>query len=124
MFLYNDPQHKSQRKNLRRNATEAERKIWSRLRNKQIDGLKFYRQYSIGSYILDFYCPTHRLAIEIDGGQHNEDGEQVHDAQRTKYLLEQGIRVMRFWNNDVITNIDGILETILMAITPSSSPLP
>jgi len=124
MFLYNDSQHKSQRKNLRRNETDAERKIWSRLRNKQVDGLKFYRQYSIGSYVLDFFCPMRRLAIEIDGGQHNEDGERVHDAKRTDYLAQQGIQVIRFWNNDVMMNIDGALETILIAITPSNSPLP
>ena len=109
---------------MRRNETDAERKIWSRLRNKQVDGLKFYRQYSIGSYVLDFFCPMRRLAIEIDGGQHNEDGERVHDAKRTDYLAQQGIQVIRFWNNDVMMNIDGALETILIAITPSNSPLP
>ena len=69
-YLYNDPSTELDRRRLRKNATDAERKLWSILRSKRMAGLKFFRQYSVGSYILDFYCPERRLAIEVDGGQH------------------------------------------------------
>ena len=69
-YLYNDPSTKLDRRRLRKNATDAERKLWSILQSRRMAGLKFFRQYSVGSYILDFYCPERRLAIEVDGGQH------------------------------------------------------
>jgi len=75
-------------------------------------GLKFFRQYSAGPYILDFYCPERRLDIEVDGGQHGDVGAQQHDAARGSYLSELGIRVIRFWNNDVLQNIEGVGERI------------
>ena len=110
--LYNDPSRKPERRRLRSDATDAERKLWIILRNRQTAGLKFLRQYSIGSYILDFYCPEHRLAIEVDGGQHADRFSQQHDARRDGYLKALNIRVMRFWNNDVLQNIDGVGQKI------------
>jgi len=111
-YLYNDPIKKPTRRRLRKDATDAERKLWAILRNRQIDGLKFFRQYSVGSYVLDFYCPEKRLALEIDGGQHGDVDSQQHDAQRDSYLKELGIRVVRFWNNDVLRNAEGVAQKI------------
>jgi very-short-patch-repair endonuclease len=76
-----------------------------------MDGLKFFRQYGIGPYVLDFYCPERRLAVEVDGGQH-ADVRQQHDARRDKYLEDLDIRVIRFWNNDVLQNIEGVAQKI------------
>lgn len=112
MHTRNDLALKGRRRELRCNQTDAERLLWSRLRNKQLYGLKFFRQYSIGSYIIDFYCSKLSLAIELDGGQHNEEQNREYDAARTEYLMAQGINVMRFWNSEVIQNIDGVLEKI------------
>jgi len=106
-YLYNDPATKLNQRRLRKNATAAERKLWSILRSKRMAGLKFFRQYSVGSYILDFYCPERRLAIEVDWGQHADVYGQRHDAHRDSYLRELNIRVIRFWNNDVLQNIEG-----------------
>jgi very-short-patch-repair endonuclease len=110
--LYNDPSRKPNRRRLRRAATDAERKLWSILRDRQMAGLKFFRQYSIGPYILDFYCPEQRLAIEVDGGQHADVRGQEHDAKRDRYLLEVNVRVIRLWNNDVLQNIEAIAQKI------------
>ena len=110
--LYNDPSTKSERRHFRKNATAAERKLWHILRNRQMSNSKFLRQYSVGSYVLDFYCPERRLAIEVDGGQHAYVYNQQHDAHRDKYLKELNIRVIRLWNNDVLQNIDGVGQKI------------
>ena len=111
-YLYNDPSAKLDRRRLRKNATDAERKLWSILRSRRMAGLKFFQQYSVGSYILDFYCPEQRLAIEVDGGQHADVYSQQHDAHRNRYLRELNIRVIRFWNNDVLQNIKGVGQKI------------
>jgi very-short-patch-repair endonuclease len=111
-YLYNDPSAKLDRRRLRKNATDAERKLWSILRSRRMAGLKFFQQYSVGSYILDFYCPEQRLAIEVDGGQHADVYGQQHDAHRNRYLRELNIRVIRFWNNDVLQNIEGVGKKI------------
>ena len=110
--LYNDPSKKLDRHHLRKNATGAERKLWSTLRSRQMSGLKFIRQYSVGPYTLDFYCPEQRLAIEVDGGQHADICGQQHDAHRDKYLKDLNIRVIRFWNNEVLQNIEGVGQRI------------
>ncbi|MEK9180830.1 MAG: endonuclease domain-containing protein [Patescibacteria group bacterium] len=104
------------RKSLRRNQTEAERKTWNILRNRQILGLKFFRQYGIGKFILDFYCPEMKLAIEIDGGQHNETQNRQADEARTHYLRGLGIKVIRFWNNEILLNPEGVYDKILQII--------
>ena len=111
-LFHNDPSTKDLRRRLRRDQTEVEKKLWWRLRNRDFLGLKFYRQYSVGPYILDFYCPELRLAIELDGGQHNETEGMQRDEARTKFLERDDIRVMRFWNNEVIENFHGVLEKL------------
>jgi len=94
---------------LRANQTDAETVLWNRIRNRQIDGHKFARQVPIGSSICDFVCREKQIVIEVDGGQHNESAE---DAARDRYLIAEGCRVLRFWNNDVLGNLEGVLITI------------
>ncbi|MGM4904131.1 endonuclease domain-containing protein [Tardiphaga sp. 866_E4_N2_1] len=94
---------------LRANSTDAETKLWNRLRNRQIAGCKFIRQEPIGRYICDFVCREKMIVIEVDGGQHPESQR---DAMRDRYLCEQGYCVLRFWNNDVLSNIEGVLSLI------------
>ncbi len=110
-ILYNNPKYKQRRQGLRKNQTDCEGILWTKLRNKQCNGYKFLRQYSVGHYILDFYCPKLRLAIELDGSQHAEQKE--YDQQRTAYLLANDIIELRFWNNEVIENIEGVYAKIL-----------
>lgn len=125
MSLYNHPTSKIRRRLLRRNSTDAERLLWSKLRNRQVRGVKFFRQYSVGSYVLDFYAPSHRLAIEVDGGQHAERVQVASDKHRASYLYQLQIAVIRFWNNDVLTNINGVVEKIehVLFVTPPNLPL-
>jgi very-short-patch-repair endonuclease len=97
---------------LRLNSTDVEARLWSKLRRAQIDGHSFRRQHPAGPYVLDFYCAELRLAIELDGGQHNEIPQQTRDARRNEWLRGQGVTVLRFWNSDVTSNLSGVLETI------------
>ncbi|MFH1009022.1 MAG: endonuclease domain-containing protein [Candidatus Latescibacterota bacterium] len=117
-YLKNDPNLKSLRRSLRSSQTDAERYLWTRLRNNQIFDLRFFRQYSLGRFILDFYCPAIKLAIEIDGGQHAEKDHIEMDQKRTALLEEKGIRVLRFWNNDVLNEIESVMQKIYNEITP------
>ena len=94
---------------LRVDPTNAEKKLWYALRNRQICGLKFVRQEPIGRYTCDFVCREKLIVIEVDGGQH---AESKSDAVRDRYLSEQGYRVLRYWNNDVLSNLQGVLESI------------
>ena len=96
---------------LRKNQTETEKKLWKYLKSKQLKGLKFRRQQPIGSYIVDFVCFENKLIIELDGSQHIEDKE--HDFKRDDWLKSQGFAVIRFWNNEVMNNIEGVLAVIL-----------
>lgn len=105
-----------QARRLRGEMTDAETKLWKALRRRQINDLQFRRQRAVGNYVLDFYCPSILLAIEIDGGQHNTAHGQAADVQRTKWLNEHGIVVLRYWNNDVLTNLAGVLEDITRSI--------
>ena len=98
---------------LRRQTTKPERKLWSTLRRDQLEGFHFRRQHPIGPYVLDFYCPSIRLALEIDGGQHNYDDRQSRDRRRTRWLASKGITVLRFWNNDVTENLEGVWSEII-----------
>jgi very-short-patch-repair endonuclease len=105
---------KTQRaRRLRRNSTDAEHKLWYRLRSRSILGFKFVRQEPIGPYVVDFICREARLIIEVDGGQH---AESKRDLVRDQLLADHRYRVLRFWNNDVMANIDGVLEAIAMAL--------
>ncbi len=103
----------TQRKQLRNDATQAEKMLWYELRNSQLDGRKFRRQHSVGSYILDFYCPEERLAIELDGEQHEGDKQKEYDKKRTEYLNGLKIKVIRFKNTDVIFGRDSVVKKIL-----------
>ena len=111
-FLRNDPSLKQRRRQLRRNQTEAEKALWDRLRAGRFHGMKIFRQYSIGPYILDFYCPDLRVAIELDGGQHNQSEIRDYDKARSDYLKAHGVEVLRFWNHEVLTNREGVLKKI------------
>jgi len=101
---------------MRVNPTDAEARLWDRLRRKQIGGVRFRRQYPLGPYIVDFVCLPARLIVEVDGGQHDLQSEA--DGIRTRWLEAQGHRVIRFWNNDVLSNTDGVVERILVALRP------
>jgi very-short-patch-repair endonuclease len=97
---------------LRGNLTDVERKLWNSLRRDQLLGLNFRRQHPIGPYVLDFYCPAIRLAVELDGGQHTYESNRLSDDRRSRWLVENGIKVIRFWNNDVTQNLDAVLGEI------------
>jgi very-short-patch-repair endonuclease len=101
-------------RSLRQNSTDAERKLWHRLRSRQILGLKFVRQDPIGPYVVDFICREQRLIVEVDGSQH---ADSKRDAVRDHWLAEHRYRILRFWNNDVLNNIEGVLETIARAVS-------
>ena len=103
------------RRALRRRQTPAERIIWSQVRNRRLHGLKFTRQYSVGNYILDFYCQAKNLAVEIDGGHHAKPEEREYDRRRTEYLNAVGIRVIRFWNEEVFRNCEDVVARISAA---------
>jgi len=109
---------------LRRTQTDAERHLWARLRNRRLHGLKFRRQFPVGSFFADFLCLDRRLIIEVDGRQHAES--QAEDLDRTHFLAEQGFKVIRFWNNDVLKKTDSVCKEILNEANKNSDsqPLP
>jgi very-short-patch-repair endonuclease len=110
---------------LRRDQTDAERALWFELRDRRLRGLKFRRQATVDRYVVDFLCADANLIIELDGGQHVE--RAVEDAVRTKDLEARGYLVLRFWNNDVLSNLAGVLESIvatLKPLPPHPNPLP
>jgi very-short-patch-repair endonuclease len=102
---------------LRLTPTDAEMRLWSRLRRKQLEGFRFRRQHPLGPYVVDFFCAEATLIVEVDGGQHAYDGER-----RTRWLEARGYRVIRFWNNDVLANTEGVLHTILDALRAAPHP--
>ena len=99
-------------RSLRVNMTDAELKLWRALRRDQLNGLSFRKQHPIGPYTVDFYCSRLRLAIAVDGGQHAEQRKQA-DDRRTQWLAEKGVTVVRYWNNDVLSNLEGVLSDLL-----------
>ncbi|PWK84340.1 endonuclease domain-containing protein [Fulvimonas soli] len=112
-------------RSLRTKQTDAEQHLWRRLRNRQPQGWKFRRQHEIDRYIVDFACPDAALVVELDGSQ--RDGQMAYDEVRTRKLENLGYRVLRFWDNDVLTDIEGVLEAILEALAspaPHPDPLP
>jgi very-short-patch-repair endonuclease len=106
---------------LRNSTTDAEQVLWWHLRSRQLEGYKFSRQMPVGPFICDFLCRKRRLIVELDGGQHAENAKDVH---RTAFLEQQGYRVIRFWNNDVLCNVEGVLQTILQTLTTDPPPTP
>ncbi|MGH7053579.1 MAG: endonuclease domain-containing protein [Stellaceae bacterium] len=98
---------------LRRESTDAERRLWAALRDRRLAGYRVRRQHPIGGFIVDFACMRHRLVIEVDGGQHAENAA---DERRAAFLKARGWRVIRFWNNDVLINTPGVVETILKVL--------
>jgi very-short-patch-repair endonuclease len=104
---------------LRKNMTDAERKLWHYLRMRQLDGHKFRRQVRIGPYIADFACLKAMLVVEVDGGQHAE--ARSYDSRRDDFMHGQGYRVLRFWNNEVLANIDGVWQVIVAKINHPES---
>ncbi len=100
--------------------TDAERKLWQALRDKQLNGHRFRRQHPIGRYIADFACIEQKLVIELDGGQHQE--QMAYDEQRAAFIEAQGWRILRFWNNDVLNNLEGVMERIAENLTLQPPP--
>ncbi|WP_229679379.1 endonuclease domain-containing protein [Dyella caseinilytica] len=114
---------REQARHLRQTSTEAERELWYRLRGGRLNGHKFRRQHPIPPYVADFYCDTNRLVIELDGSQHDPQT----DKTRTLYLEAQGLKVLRFWDNDVLQQMDAVLEVIFSSFedrTLTPTPLP
>ena len=105
-------------KALRKNSTEAEKKLWALLRSHQLEDTKFRRQHPVGPYIVDFISIAHRLVIEADGGQHNEEA----DKKRDEYLKSQGLRILRIWNHEILKNPEGVYEHIRQALEDTPSP--
>jgi very-short-patch-repair endonuclease len=100
---------------LRRDRTEAEDRFWQAVRNRQLDGFKFRFQHSLWPYVVDFICMEAKLIVELDGGQHSE----TKDARRTAFLEARGFRVLRFWNHDVLENLEGVLAVVSAALAAS-----
>jgi very-short-patch-repair endonuclease len=105
--------------------SDAESRLWYTLRRHGLEGFKFRRQHPLGPFILDFYCAQARLVVEIDGGQHFDKVKSTQDAERTMYLEERGLRVLRFSNREALLETDSLLDQILEALkTPLPNPLP
>ncbi|MDD2948642.1 MAG: DUF559 domain-containing protein [Rugosibacter sp.] len=108
-------------KHLRHHMTESETRLWQHLRAHRLNGEKFRRQQPMGFYVVDFVHFGARLIVEADGGQHND---APRDESRDAWLRAQGFKVLRFWNNEIMNNLEGVLETIMAAVTPPSPPTP
>jgi len=102
---------------LRRDQTDAEKKLWGRLRSKRLLQFRFRRQFTIGNFIADFACPKMKLVIELDGSQHLD--QVAKDEWRTRLIEQRGFRVLRFWDSDVLTNIDDVVDRIVVALSES-----
>jgi len=109
-------------RHLRKNLTDAEQQLWRHLRLRQIDAHKFRRQHPIGNYIADFVCIERKLIVEVDGGQHAD--QLGYDAARTAWLEAAGYRVLRFWNNEVLENIEGVVERVREALVMDAAEPP
>ncbi|WP_165229230.1 endonuclease domain-containing protein [Aquisphaera insulae] len=114
--FFNRGSEKERRRELRGRMPLAEVLLWSQLRRGQLLGYRFRRQYSVGSFIVDFYCPRLKLAIELDGDSHFSEEAKAYDARRQHFIEEFGIRFLRFTNQDVLDNMDGVLEVIARAV--------
>ena len=109
-------------KNLCKDSTDAERLLWSHIRAHRLNGIKFKRQQPLGPYIVDFVCFESKLVVELDGGQHAE--ARTRDIVREDWIRSQGFHVLRFWNNEVLSNIEGVMQQITAHLSPSPPPSP
>jgi very-short-patch-repair endonuclease len=114
--FFNRPKEKEKRRQLRKNTPQAEAIVWSKLRNKQILGHKFRRQYSVGPYVIDFHCPAMKLAVEIDGDSHFQEEAKENDRHRAAFIESFGIRFLRFTNEEVYEDLEGVLAAIVQAV--------
>ena len=114
--VYNKNAEKDKRRKLRQDIVKAEKIIWDKIRNRQIEDCKFRRQYSVDKFVIDFYNPILKLAIEIDGESHFQEDAVEYDRERQIYIESLGIKFIRFTNNDVYENLDGVLESIAMKV--------
>ncbi len=110
--VFNKPQYKRRRSQLRQQATTPEQRFWYAVRGKQL-GVKFRRQHGIGHYIVDFYCPELKLVVELDGDSHFSEAAQRYDAVRDAYIQGVGFRILRFSNADVMQNLEGVLNVVV-----------
>lgn len=121
MLKYN-PRLKQPARRLRAAMTDAEQRLWWRLRRKQLLGVQFYRQKPIGNYVVDFYAPAVALVVEVDGADHFEAAQAEKDGMRTAYLEKQGLRVLRFTDLEVLQHLDVVVESIFQAVAARKSP--
>jgi very-short-patch-repair endonuclease len=121
--IYNITSGKQKRQTLRNETPPAEQRLWARLRGRQMLGFKFRRQYSVDHYVIDFYCPRLKLAIEVDGDSHFQDAAEDYDAQRQQYIEALGIRFLRFTNREVYERLNDVLEVILRTLREMDSNL-
>ena len=110
--IFNRTDEKTKRRDLRNSSPQSEALLWAHLRQRQVDSLRFRRQYSVGAYVLDFYCPEVKLAIEIDGATHDGDDAAEYDANRQAWIEQFGIRFLRFSNQQVRNDINSVLQII------------
>jgi len=116
VYLFNHPDRTRLRRKLRKEMPTAEAILWSELMRKQLNGLKFRRQYGIGPYVVDFYCPKLKLIIEVDGDSHFSGKAEKYDKRRQEYIESKGIKFFRCTNTDVYENLDGLIEDILYEV--------
>ena len=121
--MYKNSEQREFARQLRKNMTDAERRLWGVLRCEQLKGFKFRRQTAIGDFVVDFVCFSRKLIVELDGGQHNEELAKTYDANRSEWLNSQGFRVVRFWNHEVFENLYGITDVIWKSLEESDQPL-
>ena len=124
MITHNRRELRSRRKKLRNHGTSAEATLWLLLKDKQLDGRKFRRQHSIGKYVVDFYCPSEKLVVEVDGEQHYTDEGQAHDEKRTQYFQSKGISTIRFENCEVFDRQEAVLQDIKKMFGHGGPPPP
>jgi very-short-patch-repair endonuclease len=109
-------------KDQRQNPTPAESKLWQELRRKNLSGFKFRRQHPVAGYILDFYCPKAKIGIEVDGEIHKQSSQIEHDKQRTEDLAAIGVKIIRFWNAEIMNDVESVLEKIVEVIERLKNP--
>lgn len=120
--IFNQTIQKEKRRKLRNSIPQAETILWFHLRNRQIKNYKFRRQYSVGKYVLDFYCPTTKLAIEVDGDTHYQEKGRAYDRERQKYIEQFGIHFLRFTNREIYKELTSVLEKIFSALSKHPTP--